>query len=162
MERKRETIPRTVHSGPFLQQPVIPAPGESKASFFCGLDKNIKKRKRKSRNTIEKHSVASVGPKIEVYPISERARSMGSSKPCMCWRQPHPQGTPCDKELVLRVAEKSDDEAYGRATSNRFSISFRTFSSSSLLTKEMESPLVPNRPARPTRCRYESASAGKS
>lgn len=51
---------------------------------------------------------------------------------------------------------------YGRATSNLFSISFSTAWSASLLTKEMERPFVPNRPARPTRWRYESASAGRS
>lgn len=50
-------------------------------------------------------------------------------------------------QRIFRTGKKT----YGRATSKRFSISLRTFSSSSLLTKEIERPLVPKRPARPTR-----------
>jgi hypothetical protein len=57
---------------------------------------------------------------------------------------------------------RREQNTYGRATSKRFSICLSTSWSASLLTNEMARPLVPKRPARPTRCRYESASAGRS
>ena len=44
-----------------------------------------------------------------------------------------------------------NEATYGSATSNRFSICFKTSWSASLLTKEIDRPLVPKRPARPTR-----------
>lgn len=55
-----------------------------------------------------------------------------------------------------------DPSTYGIATSNLFSIAFNTSWSASLLKKEMLRPFVPNLPARPTLCRYESASPGRS
>jgi hypothetical protein len=51
---------------------------------------------------------------------------------------------------------------YGSETSKRSSIDLRTASSSGLLMNEILRPLVPKRPARPTRWRYESALSGMS
>ena len=67
-------------------------------------------------------------------------------------------------ERVSRLSIKVSEEegTYGRATSKRFSMDCRTSLSWSVVTKEIARPLVPKRPARPTRCRYESASAGRS
>lgn len=50
----------------------------------------------------------------------------------------------------------------GMATVKRSWIFCKTSWSGSDETNEMARPLVPKRPARPTRCRYESASAGAS
>ena len=63
---------------------------------------------------------------------------------------------------VISTLKRPKIITYGRATSKRFSIALRTSWSWSVLTNEIARPLVPKRPARPTRCRYESASAGRS
>ena len=60
----------------------------------------------------------------------------------------------CPVKVVSSVHRRRREvTTYGMSASKRFSTDFNTSSSASLLTNEIERPLVPNRPARPTRWR---------
>lgn len=84
-----------------------------------------------------------------------RAREINTSR----WRFSAKDYRPY--EFMYELAS-IDSGSSGTATSKRLWICLSTSASSSLETKVIARPLVPKRPARPTRCRYESASGGVS